>query len=214
VLQHVPGTRPPLAAPAPWNVLIEAVSPMSAPGPEPLLYEGLRSALETGIAGDAVIAASEAQAGEFWRLRDSISEAEKKDGPAAKHDISVAVEAMAGFMTEAAAAVEARFPGTSVNAFGHLGDGNVHFNVRAPAGAAPTWVEQEGEAVSRYVHDLVTEAGGSISAEHGIGQMKLAELGRLADPARLHALRAIKRALDPQNIMNPGKLVPPATPSQ
>jgi FAD/FMN-containing dehydrogenase len=214
VLQHVPGTRPPLAAPAPWNVLIEAVSPMSAPGPEPLLYEGLRSALETGIAGDAVIAASEAQAEEFWRLRDSISEAEKKDGPAAKHDISVAVEAMAGFMTEAAAAVEARFPGTSVNAFGHLGDGNVHFNVRAPAGAAPTWVEEEGEAVSGYVHDLVTEAGGSISAEHGIGQMKLAELGRLADPARLHALRAIKRALDPQNIMNPGKLVPPATPSQ
>ena len=214
VLAHVPGTRPPLGAPAPWNVLIEAVAPMSAPGPEPLLYEGLRSALETGIAGDAVIAASEAQAEEFWRLRDSISEAEKKDGPAAKHDISVAVEAMAEFMTEAAAAVEARFPGTSVNAFGHLGDGNVHFNVRAPAGAPPAWVEEEGEAVSRYVHDLVTEAGGSISAEHGIGQMKLAELGRLAEPARLHALRAIKRALDPRDIMNPGKLVPPATPSQ
>ncbi len=214
VLEHIPGTRPPLAAPAPWNVLIEAVSPMSAPGPEPLLYEGLRSALETGLAGDAVIAASEAQAGELWRLRDAISEAEKKDGPAAKHDISVAVEAMAGFMTGAAAAVEARFPGTRVNAFGHLGDGNVHFNVRAPAGAAPAWVEEEGEAVSRYVHDLVTGAGGSISAEHGIGQMKRDELARLADPARLHALRAIKQALDPRNIMNPGKLVPPAIPSQ
>jgi FAD/FMN-containing dehydrogenase len=210
VLEHVPGTRPPLAAPAAWNVLIEAVSPMSAPGPEPLLYEGLRSALETGIAADAVIAASETQAEQFWRLRDSISEAEKKDGPAAKHDISVAVEAMAGFMTEAARAVEARFPGTSVNAFGHLGDGNVHFNVRAPAGAGPEWVEEEGEAVSRFVHDLVTAAGGSISAEHGIGQMKRDELARLADPARLLALRAIKRALDPMNIMNPGKLVPPA----
>ncbi|HYD12966.1 MAG TPA: FAD-binding oxidoreductase [Allosphingosinicella sp.] len=208
VLAHVPGTRAPLATPAPWNVLIEAVSPMSAPGPEPLLYEGLRSALETGIAADAVIAASEAQAGAFWRLRDSISEAEKQDGPATKHDISVAVEAMAGFMTEAAAAVEARFPGTRVNAFGHLGDGNVHFNVRAPEGAGPAWLEAEGEAVSQYVHDLVTRAGGSISAEHGIGQMKLAELGRLADPARLHALRAIKQALDPKGIMNPGKLVP------
>jgi len=208
VLAHIPGARPPLAAPAPWNVLIEAVAPLSAPGPEPLLYEGLRSALETGIASDAVIAASEAQAGEFWRLRDSISEAEKKDGPAAKHDISVAVEAMAGFMTEAAAAVEARFPGTRVNAFGHLGDGNVHFNVRAPEGAAPAWVEEEGGGVSRYVHDLVTAAGGSISAEHGIGQMKRDELARLADPARLHALRAIKRALDPRGIMNPGKLVP------
>ncbi|HTU09863.1 MAG TPA: FAD-binding oxidoreductase [Allosphingosinicella sp.] len=211
VLAHVPGTRAPLAAPAPWNALIEVVAPMSAPSPEPLLYEGLRSALETGIVVDAAIAASEAQAGDFWRLRDSISEAEKKDGPAAKHDISVAVEAMAGFMTEAAATVEARFPGTRVNAFGHLGDGNVHFNVRAPAGAAPAWVEEEGQAVSRFVHDLVTAAGGSISAEHGIGQMKRAELARLGEPARLHALRAIKAALDPRNIMNPGKLVPSET---
>lgn len=208
VLAHIPGTRPPLAELAAWNVLIEAVAPMSAPGPEPLLYEGLRSALETGIAADARIAASEAQAEELWRLRDSISEAEKRDGPAAKHDISVAVEAMTGFMTEAAAAVETRFPGTRVNAFGHLGDGNVHFNVRAPAGAPPAWVEEEGQAVSRYVHDLVTEAGGSISAEHGIGQMKLGELARLGEPARLNAMRAIKQALDPLGIMNPGKLVP------
>lgn len=209
VLDHIPGTRPPLASAAPWNVLIEAVAPMSAPGPEPLLYEGLRSAVELGIAADAVIAASEAQAEALWRLRDSISEAERQDGPAAKHDISVVPETMADFMTEAAAAVEARFPGTRVNAFGHLGDGNVHFNVRAPDEAAAAWVEAEGAAVSRYVHDLVTAAGGSISAEHGIGQMKRDELARLAEPARLHALRAIKQALDPQNIMNPGKLVPP-----
>lgn len=214
VLEHIPGTRAPLAAPAAWNVLIETVSPMAAPGPGPLLYEGLRSALQSGLAGDAAIAASEAQANDFWRLRDSISEAEKKDGPAAKHDVSVAVEAMAEFMTAAAASVETRFPGTSVNAFGHVGDGNVHFNVRAPAGAAGAWLEDEGEAVSRHVHDLVTAAGGSISAEHGIGQMKLAELARLAEPARLHALRAIKRALDPGNIMNPGKLVPPADAGQ
>src|SRR6185295_18580341 len=208
VLAHVPGTRPPLARPAPWNVLVEAVAPMAAPGPEKLLYEGLRSALETGLVGDAAIAASEAQAEAFWRLRDSISEAEKKDGPAAKHDISVPVEDMAGFTTSAAAAVEARFPGSRVNAFGHLGDGNVHFNVRAPAGAGPDWLASTGEAVSEFVHDLVTAAGGSISAEHGIGQMKLAELARLGDPARLNAMRAIKRALDPNGIMNPGKLVP------
>jgi FAD/FMN-containing dehydrogenase len=208
VLAHVPGTRPPLAGAAPWNVLVEAVAPMAAPGPERALYDALRSALEIGLVADAAIAASEAQAEAFWRLRDSISEAEKKDGPAAKHDISVAPDAMAGFMTEAAAAVEARFAGTRVNAFGHLGDGNVHFNVRAPEGAGADWVDSEGEAVSRFVHDLVTEAGGSISAEHGIGQMKLDELARLSDPARLGALRAIKRALDPQGIMNPGKLVP------
>jgi FAD/FMN-containing dehydrogenase len=209
VLEHVPGTRPPLAAAAPWNVLVEAVAPMAAPSPEPMLYEGLHSAFGIGLVADAAIAASEAQAEDFWRLRDSISEAEKKDGPAAKHDISVAVEAMAGFMTEAAASVEARFAGTRVNAFGHLGDGNVHFNVRAPVGAGPGWLAGESEAVSRHVHDLVTAAGGSISAEHGIGQMKIAELARLSEPARLHAMRAIKQALDPQNIMNPGKLVPP-----
>ncbi|HEV2817206.1 MAG TPA: FAD-binding oxidoreductase [Allosphingosinicella sp.] len=208
VLAHVPDTRPPLAAPAPWNVLVEAVAPIGAPGPGQSLYEGLKSALEAGLVADAAIAASEAQAEAFWRLRDSISEAEKKDRPAAKHDISVPVEAMAGFTTSAAAAVEARFPGTSVNAFGHLGDGNVHFNVRAPEGAGPDWNESAGEAVSAFVHDLVTEAGGSISAEHGIGQMKLAELARLGDPARLAAMRAIKLALDPGNIMNPGKLVP------
>src|SRR6185295_9521840 len=165
VLAHIPGTRAPLATPAPWNVLVEAVSAMATPGPERLLYEGLRSALETGLVGDAAIAASEAQAEDFWRLRDSIAEAEKKDGPSAKHDISVPVEDMAGFTTSAAAAVDARFPGTSVNAFGHLGDGNIHFNVRAPQGAGPEWLESDGEAVSEFVHDLVTAAGGSISAE-------------------------------------------------
>jgi FAD/FMN-containing dehydrogenase len=204
VLEHVPGTRPPLARPAPWNVLVEAVSSE----PDSALSEALGRALETGLAADAVIAASEAQAEAFWRLRDSISEAEKKDGPAAKHDISVAVDAMADFMTEASAAVEARFSGTRVNAFGHLGDGNVHFNVRAPEGAGEGWVSTVGEEVSAFVHDLVTAAGGSISAEHGIGQMKRDELARLGDPARLGAMRAIKRALDPDDIMNPGKLVP------
>ncbi|HST36050.1 MAG TPA: FAD-binding oxidoreductase [Allosphingosinicella sp.] len=204
VLEHIPGARPPLVRPAPWNVLVEAVSP----GPTVALPAALAAAFEAGLVADAAIAASEAQAEQFWRLRDSISEAEKKDGPAAKHDISVAAEDMAAFMTDAAVQVEARFPGTRVNAFGHLGDGNVHFNVRAPLGESEAWVEGEGRAVSAFVHDLVTAAGGSISAEHGIGQMKLDELARLGDPARLAAMRAIKQALDPKNIMNPGKLVP------
>ena len=115
-----------------------------------------------------------------------------------KHDISVAVDAMPDFIVDGGAAVEARFPGTRIIAFGHLGDGNIHFNVRAPAGAGADWVEGEGAAVTRFVHDLVTAAGGSISAEHGIGQMKLAELARLGGAARLGALRAIKRALDPK----------------
>ncbi len=208
VLRHVPGTRAPLAEAHAWNVLIEAVAPMAAESPEKALYEALRSALETGIASDATIASSEAQAEALWHLRDSISEAEKKDGPATKHDISVAVTAMPGFVVDSVNAVETRFPGTSVIAFGHLGDGNVHFNVRAPAGSGPAWAESEGEAITSYVHDLVTEADGSISAEHGIGQMRIHELARLAGAARLGALRAIKQAIDPAGIMNPGKLVP------
>ena len=208
VLAHVPGTRAPLADRHAWNVLIEAVTPMAVESPEKSLYDALRSALETGLAADAMIASSEAQAEALWRLRDSISEAEKKDGPAAKHDISVAVADMPAFLVDAAAAVEARFPGTSVNGFGHLGDGNIHFNVRAPAGAGEDWLAREGEAITAFVHDLVTAAEGSISAEHGIGQMKLAELARLAGPARLGAMRAVKQALDPAGIMNPGKLVP------
>jgi FAD/FMN-containing dehydrogenase len=121
---------------------------------------------------------------------------------------------MPRFMTEAAPAVEARFPGTKVIAFGHLGDGNIHFNVGAPDGAGADWPVAEGQAVTAFVHDLVVAGGGSISAEHGIGQLRLAELARLGDPARLGAMRAIKHALDPHGIMNPGKLVPPFDPAQ
>ena len=116
---------------------------------------------------------------------------------------------MPSFMIEATDAVESRFPGTRVVAFGHLGDGNVHFNVRAPEGASRDWPTRDGLEVTRFVHDLVVEAGGSISAEHGIGQMRLSEFARLGDAARLGALRAIKDGLDPLGIMNPGKLVPP-----
>jgi FAD/FMN-containing dehydrogenase len=206
VLAHIPGTRAPLARTSPCYVLVEAIGAE----PEPALAAALAQALERGLAADATIAASEAQAEAFWRLRDSISEAERKDGPAAKHDISVAVALMPRFMTEAAAEVERRFSGTRVNAFGHLGDGNVHFNVRAPEGADGGWLEETGTAVTAFVHDLVTAAGGSISAEHGIGQMKRDELARLGDPARLAAMRAIKQALDPKGIMNPGKLIAPA----
>lgn len=161
-----------------------------------------------GIVADAVIAASEAQADAFWRIRDSISDAERATGPAAQHDISVPVEAMPRFLIEAAAACDARFPGTRASGFGHLGDGNVHFHVRAPAGADRSrWLAEDAPLVTRFVDDLVVAAGGSISAEHGIGQMKLHELERLSPPPRMAALRAIKQALDPAGIFNPGKLV-------
>ena len=209
VLRHIPGTRAPLAATHRWNLLIEATAPEGAADPVESLSAALAGAIEAELAEDATIAASEAQAEELWRLRESISEAERIDGLAAKHDISVAVSHMAAFMASARSEVERRFAGARVLAFGHLGDGNVHFNVRAPEGADDrAWLAAEGPAVTALVHDLVTAAGGSISAEHGIGQTKLAEFARLGDPARLGALRAIKSALDPHGIMNPGKLIP------
>jgi FAD/FMN-containing dehydrogenase len=205
VLKHIPGTRPALTGDHPWMVLVELVAEADA---RVKLEELIAAAFAAGQVRDAAIAASEAQANAFWHLRESISEAERASGPAVQHDISVSVDAMPRFMVDAARTIEAAFPGTSAGAFGHLGDGNVHFHVRAPAGAdGDSWRQGEGAAASRMVHDLVTEEGGSISAEHGIGQMKRDELARLSDPVRMGALRAIKAALDPQNLMNPGKLL-------
>jgi len=209
VLQHVPGTRPPLAGRHAWHVLIEAVTTDPADeAPAELLERLLAPAIADGQVADAVIAASEAQAEAFWHLRDSISEAERNNGPAVQHDISVPVADMPRFMVEGGAACEARFPGTEAMAFGHLGDGNVHFHIRAPRGVDPArWYAEEAPVVTRFVNDLVVAAGGSISAEHGIGQMKIGELERLSSPARMAALRAIKAAFDPGALMNPGKLV-------
>jgi FAD/FMN-containing dehydrogenase len=168
----------------------------------------LAAALEKGIIGDAAIAASDAQAEAMWKLRDTISEAERAEGQTLAHDISVPVADMPRFIAQAAAAVERNFPGVIASGFGHLGDGNIHFHVRAGSHASPGWYEEEGAAITRMVDDLVTAAGGSSSAEHGIGQLKREEFARLAPPGRVHALRAIKHALDPLGIMNPGKLVP------
>lgn len=209
VLQHIPGTRAPLAGAHRWHLLIEATSPGAVASA--LLEAALGDAGD--LIEDAVIAASETQAEALWRLRETMSEAERIDGMAAKHDISVPVSAMPAFLEEGRADVEARFEGARVLAFGHLGDGNVHFNVRAPLGAdSAAWLAANGASVSARVHDLVTAADGSISAEHGIGQTKLAEFTRLGGAARIAAMRAIKDALDPAGIMNPGKLVPLAPP--
>jgi len=207
VLKHIHGTRSPLAGEHPWHVLIEATSASAELDPVALLQSLLASALETGLLEDAMVASSEAQAEALWKIRDSISEAERAEGPSTAHDISVAVAGMPRFLLEAKSAVESAFPGTVASAFGHLGDGNLHFHVRAGSRASPDWHEREGPKITRFVDDLVTAAGGSISAEHGIGQMKRGELERLAPPGDLAALRAIKHALDPLGIMNPGKLV-------
>ncbi|KQN21251.1 hydroxyacid dehydrogenase [Sphingomonas sp. Leaf33] len=214
VLQHIPATRSPVTGTHPWHVLIEAVTAdPTEENPAALLERLLGDALEGGLADDAVVAASEAQADAFWRIRDSLSEAERASGPAVQHDVSVPVAGMPEFMIAAARAAEAAFPGTHATAFGHLGDGNVHFHVRAPAGTGAgaerdRWYAEQAPGITRFVHDQVVVAGGSISAEHGIGQMKLAELQRLGPASRLAALAAIKRAFDPAGLFNPGKLVP------
>nr|WP_294851652.1 FAD-binding oxidoreductase [uncultured Sphingomonas sp.] len=206
-LAQIAGTRAPLESEHPWHVLVEAVTDDDDRQTADALLERLLAPLIGETVGDAVIAANETQAEAFWKIRDSLSEAEKKQyGPATQHDISVPVERMPTFMVDAARDVEREFPGTRASGFGHLGDGNVHFHVRAGTRGGPDWLASEGPSVTRYVDDLVTAAGGSISAEHGIGQMKRDELQRI-NPQRTQTLRALKFALDPKGLMNPGKLI-------
>jgi FAD/FMN-containing dehydrogenase len=208
VTRHIAGTRDPFGAPSPWYVLIEASG-----GADANLAAGLESALALAVsddlASDAVVAASAAQAASLWKLRESISEAQKREGASIKHDISVPVAAIPDFLAKATPAVLALLPGARPVSFGHLGDGNLHFNFNAPkAGDDPGFLAQWDE-VQQTVHDIVKEFGGSISAEHGIGAMKVASLPRYKSHEELDAMRAIKAAFDPRNILNPGKTVPP-----
>lgn len=194
---HVPGARRPLAGAHPWHVLIEVEAGAGA------LEEPLAA-----HAADAVIAQSDAQAATLWGLREALPEAERRDGPAIKHDIALGVADVPGFLDAVTPEVEASAPGARVLAFGHLGDGNLHYNVRAPAGAGAAWIAAHGERLTRLVHDRVAARGGSIAAEHGVGWFRRDELARLGDPGRLAMMRAVKAALDPAGIMNPGKLLP------
>ncbi|MCF2515546.1 FAD-binding oxidoreductase [Sphingomonas sp. G124] len=207
-LDHIADLRAPLDGVHAWHALVEAT--VSQPGDEPpedLLARLLAPLVDKGMVENAVISSSEAQAEAFWRIRDSLSEAERAAfGPATQHDISVPVDLMPRFMADAAAEIEQAFPGTHASGFGHLGDGNIHFHVRAGERGGADWLQREGPAVTQLVDDLVTAIGGSISAEHGIGQMKRDELERLS-PDRMRTIRAIKAALDPHKLMNPGKLV-------
>ena len=210
VLAHLPDARAPLGGNHAWHALIELVGTADAEDAVRAAAEAmLADAFEKDLLEDAVLAANEAQADAFWLMRDSIAPAERAIGPAMQHDISVPVAAMAQFVEEASPQVEEKFPGTRAVGFGHLGDGNIHFHVLAPEGATRgEWEADEGKRVSYFVHDLVDKFGGSISAEHGIGQVKRDELGRLGDPVALAMMRSVKQALDPDGLLNPGKLVP------
>ena len=215
VLDHLPDARNPLAGTHTWHALIElAADAETADTLQDRAEALLAAAFDLELAEDAVLSASEAQAEAFWALRDGVAPAERAKGPAVQHDISVPVAAMPDFIAAAAPAIEAEFPGTQALGFGHLGDGNIHFHVLAPAGVDPTeWQAGQGKAISARVHDLVTQQHGSISAEHGIGQMKRDELARLGDPVALGLLRTVKAALDPKGLMNPGKLLAHVGPS-
>lgn len=209
VLGHVPTARAPLAEPHAWHALIEVVADTAGAATLRERAEAMiAAAFEAGLVADATLAASEAQAEAMWLIRESVAPAERAKGPAMQHDISVPVERMPAFLDLAVPTIEGEFPGTHAVGFGHLGDGNIHFHVIAPPGAVRAeWEAHEGKAISRRVHDLVSEWHGSISAEHGIGQLKRDELERLGDPAALALMRAVKAALDPGELLNPGKLV-------
>lgn len=208
VTRHIPGARDPLTKAVDWYVLAE----LSSAGEEDLrhrLEAALATALEEGLANDAAIAESGAQASALWALRENLSDVQKLEGGSIKHDISVPISAIPAFITEASKAVTAALPGIRPVPFGHIGDGNVHFNLsQPPAMDRDAFLDRWAE-FNRIVHDIAAGLGGSISAEHGLGFMKRDEITHYKSAVEIDMMRAVKRALDPQNIMNPGKLVLP-----
>jgi FAD/FMN-containing dehydrogenase len=206
VLAHARGARDPLNARHAWYVLIEISSQMMV-GVEESTALLLEEALEKGVIDDAAVAASQEQRAAFWLLRESLSEVQGKEGGSIKHDVSVPVGATPEFLREARAAVEAFMPGARVVSFGHLGDGNIHFNVSQPVGADKAAFLARWEAMNEVVHAIVARFHGSISAEHGIGQLKRELLGQTKDPVALDVMRALKATLDPRGILNPGKVL-------
>lgn len=207
VRRHLPQLRQPLA-PAPWTVLLELSDAEGAAHARGVFESLLEAALERGLADDAAVAESIEQSRAMWHLRESIPLAQAEEGLNIKHDISLPVSRIVAFCDEADAALARAFPGSRLVNFGHLGDGNLHYNLQAPEGVAPADFLREHEpAVNALVYDIVTAHGGSISAEHGIGALKRDELERRKSPVALSMMRAIKQALDPQGLLNPGRLL-------
>jgi FAD/FMN-containing dehydrogenase len=205
VLRHFPGTSAPFRSPHAQYALMEVSD--SGDGAAAALEGTLAEAIEKGVALDAVVAQSESQAGALRALRENVSEAQAREGPNIKHDISVPISSVPRFIAETAAELARAFPGARLVVFGHLGDGNLHYNVSPPAGTAAEAFMKELPAVNRIVHDSVARFRGSISAEHGLGQLKREEIRRYKPAVELELMRAVKRAFDPLGIMNPGKVL-------
>ncbi|PZR00297.1 MAG: hydroxyacid dehydrogenase [Cereibacter sphaeroides] len=203
--ETLPDVRLPFAEPPDWSVLIEVGLPEGL-DPSTVLETLFAAGLEEGLVSDGVIAASEGQRQDFWRIREMIPEANRLIGSISSHDISLPLGAIPEFIGLAGPALE-KLGAFRINCFGHLGDGNLHYNVFPPKGGNRADHDNSREAIKARVHDLVDQMGGSFSAEHGIGRLKVGELEHYGDPAKLAAMRAIKAALDPDGIMNPGAVL-------
>lgn len=207
VLKHIDQTQDPFDQSYNWYVLLEIGSGRHSTGLREGIEGELGAAMESGEVLNAAIAESESQRAMFWRLRETIPEAQRRDGASIKHDISVTTSELPRFIVEACAAVQQISPSGRIVSYGHLGDGNLHFNVSQPPGGAAAEFEALAPRINRAVHDLVARYGGSFSAEHGIGRLKRGELQRYKSPVALELMRSIKHAIDPKNIMNPGKVL-------
>ncbi len=206
-MRHIPGIAEPLDTPFDWYALCELSTSRANEPLEAVLEKALADAHESGWVLNAAVALSERERDLFWRLRESIPEAQRKDGASLKHDISVPVSQVPRFIEVAGGWVAQHVPQGVLVAYGHLGDGNLHFNINQKAGTQAFQLQAVEQKAKRAIHDLVKEFGGSFSAEHGIGQLKVFELERYAPPVELDLMRTIKRALDPNGIMNPGKVL-------
>ena len=211
VTKHFPDMSDPMAEPSPWYVLMEFSAGGSASGEDTgrlraMAEEFLAANFEAGRISDAVLAANQGQAKQLWRLREILPESQTREGGSIKHDVSVPISSIAAFIAEGTRRLEAAMPGVRVFPFGHVGDGNIHFNVSQPVGMDKAAFHTQWVACNRIVHDLVMEMNGSFSAEHGIGQIKKAELHHYRSAVELALMRKIKGALDPDGIMNPGKI--------
>ena len=205
--RHIPGVRDPLDTSHPWYVLCELTSARPDDPLEDLLERSLGGAMEEALVLDAALARNGQDRAAFWKLRETIPEAQRRDGGSLKHDISVPVASIPGFIERASRWISENVPEARLVAYGHVGDGNLHFNLNQAPGADGAAFFAREEPVKRAIHDLVRDFGGSFSAEHGIGRLKVAELERYAPPVELDLMRTLKRALDPNGILNPGKVL-------